>query len=61
VKKGKTILGIPFCGGEGCRLLVEEETAMEIIGFSIEENAIQRKCLACSKEVKKLAYLARTQ
>ncbi len=61
VKKGKTILGIPFCGGESCRLLIEEETAMEIIGFSIEENAIQRKCLACSKEVKELAYLARTQ
>jgi prolyl-tRNA synthetase len=60
VQKGKAILGVPFCGGEGCRLLIEEETAMEIIGFSVERNAIQQKCLTCNKKAKETAYLART-
>ena len=60
VKKGKNILHIPFCEGEGCRLLIEEKTAMEIIGLSIEQNSIQQKCIACDKETRELAYLART-
>ena len=60
VLKGKNILGVPFCGEENCRDLIEEETKMEIIGCSIEKNAIHQKCLVCDKEAKETAYLART-
>ena len=60
IQKGKNILGVPFCGGESCRDRIEEETKMEIIGFSIEKNAVRQKCTACDREAKELAYLART-
>ena len=33
---------------------------MEIIGFSLKKNVIQQKCVACDKEAKEIAYLART-
>lgn len=59
-QKGKNILGVPFCGSESCGDLIEEETEMEIVGFSIEKEAIQQKCLVCDKEAKELAYLARS-
>ena len=60
VQKGLPVLGTPFCGGERCRLLIEERSAMEIIGFSIKRDAIKQKCLVCEKEAKQIAYLART-
>jgi len=60
VEKGKTILEVPFCGENNCKLLVEEETDMEIIGFSMERNTARRRCLVCVKEAKETAYLAAT-
>ena len=60
VQKGKTILGVPFCGRESCRIFIEGETAMEIIGLSIEKNATQQKCLACNIKTTEIAYLAKT-
>ena len=59
-EQGKTILCISFCGNEECRHHIEDITNMEIIGYTLEKNGDDGKCIGCNQMAKDEVYLAKS-
>lgn len=54
----KTILQIAFCGQDKCRQCIEDLTNKEIIGYALDQNDVDGKCVVCNQRVKDEVYLA---